>query len=149
MKHSMICVAAIVWAVSAAAQQPPPFVSPQVNADRTLTLRLFAPNASKVSAAGELDGQPHEMKKGSDGVWTVTIGPLAPDIYTYAFNVDGVSALDPRNANTKYGYGVFGAVSVVEMPGDAPQFYDAQGRHAHRPRRQGLRRRAERGRRHA
>ena len=24
-----------------------------------------------------------------------TVGPLAPDIYTYAFNVDGVTALDP------------------------------------------------------
>lgn len=108
------------------AQPPPSFVSPQVNPDRTLTLRLFAPGAVKVSAAGELDGQPHAMTKGSDGVWTVTIGPLAPDIYTYAFDVDGVTALDPRNANTKYGYGAFGAVSVVEVPGDAPQFYDMQ-----------------------
>jgi enterochelin esterase-like enzyme len=111
-----------------AAQAPPSFVSPQVNADRTLTLRLFAPAAKQVVAMGELgDGQPHPLTKGGDGVWSVTIGPLAPDIYTYAFTVDGVSALDPRNANTKYGYGVFGAASVVEVPGDGPQFYDLRG----------------------
>jgi enterochelin esterase family protein len=57
----------------------------------------------------------------------VTIGPLTPDIYTYAFNVDGVTVLDPRNANIKYGYGGFGAVNVVQVPGDAPRFYDVRG----------------------
>ena len=103
---------------------PPSFVSPEVSADRQLTLRLFAPNAKSVVASGELDGQPHPLTRGENGVWAVTIGPLAPDIYTYAFNVDGVTALDPRNANIKYGYGVFGAVNVVQVPGDGPQFYD-------------------------
>ena len=100
--------------------------SPEVGADRTITLRYFAPNAKSVSAAGELDGKPHPLTRGDNGVWSVTIGPLAPDIYTYAFNVDGVTALDPLNANTKYGYGRFGAVSVVEVPGDGPQFYDVK-----------------------
>ena len=75
---------------------PPPFASPEVAADRTLTLRCFAPSAMQVTANGELDGTPHPMTKGPDGVWTVTLGPLPPDIYTYAFNVDGVIALDPQ-----------------------------------------------------
>lgn len=105
---------------------PPPFASPEVAADRTLTLRYFAPDAKQVTASGELDGTPHPMSKGSDGVWTVTLGPMPPDIYTYSFNVDGVVALDPKNANTKYGYSVWGAVSVVEVPGDGPQFYDVR-----------------------
>ena len=56
----------------------------------------------------------------------VTIGPLEPDIYTYAFNVDGVSALDPQNTNTQYGYGSFGPVSIVQVPGDPPQLYDVK-----------------------
>jgi len=103
-----------------------PPISPEVKADRTVTLRLRAADAKQVVAAGELDGKPHPMTKGADGVWTVTIGPLAPDIYTYAFNVDGVTALDPRNPNTKYGYGSFGPVSVVQVPGDGPQFYDVK-----------------------
>jgi len=113
-------------ATTAAAQGPAPVVSPEVSADRRLTLRFRAPDARQVTAAGELDGQPHPMTKGADGVWTVTIGPLAPDIYTYAFTVDGTSALDPQNTNTKLGFGGFGPVSVVEIPGDGPQFYDAK-----------------------
>src|SRR5436190_4613573 len=104
----------------------PSVISPEVGADRTVTLRYLAPNATQVTANGELDGKPHPMTKGADGIWTVTVGPLEPDIYTYAFTVDGVVALDPRNVNTKYGYGNFGAVSVVEVPGDGPQFYDTK-----------------------
>ncbi len=104
----------------------PSVVSPQIGADRTLTLRYLASNASQVTVSGELDGKPHPMTKGADGIWAVTVGPLAPDIYTYSFNVDGVVALDPRNVNTKYGYGNFGPVSVVEVPGEGPQFYDTR-----------------------
>ena len=109
-----------------AQQQRPRFSSPEVGADRTLTLRYYAPNAKAVTANGELDGKPHPMTRGDNGVWSVTVGPLAPDIYTYAFNVDGVTALDPLNNNTKYGYGNFGAVSIVQVPGDGPQFYDVK-----------------------
>jgi enterochelin esterase family protein len=105
---------------------PPPFGSPEVGPDRTVTLRCFAPNATRVTANGDLDGMPHPMTKGPDGVWTVTVGPLPPDIYTYAFNVDGVVALDPKNSNMKSGYGIFGPVSVVEVPGDGPQLYDVK-----------------------
>jgi enterochelin esterase family protein len=101
-------------------------VSPEVGADKTVTLRFLAPNAQQVTASGELDGKPYPMTKGDNGIWTVKIGPLAPDIYTYAFNADGVVALDPRNTNTKMGYGGFGPVSVVEVPGDAPAFYDVK-----------------------
>ena len=118
--------AAIATVTLGAQQQRPRFISPEVGADRTLTLRYYAPNAKAVTANGELDGKPHPMTRGDNGVWSVTVGPLAPDIYTYAFNVDGVTALDPLNNNTKYGYGNFGAVSIVQVPGDGPQFYDVK-----------------------
>ena len=104
----------------------PQIVSPEIGADKTITFRFAAPNAQQVTVNGELDGKPHPMTKGENGVWTVTVGPLAPEIYTYSFNVDGVVALDPRNTNTKMGYGGFGPVSVVQMPGDGPQFYDVK-----------------------
>jgi enterochelin esterase-like enzyme len=113
-------------AAMASAQFAPPVVSPEVSSDRRLTLRYRAPDAKQVTATGELDGKPHPLTKAADGVWSVTIGPLAPDIYTYVFNVDGAMALDPQNTNTKLGFGNFGPVSVVEVPGDGPQFYDSK-----------------------
>jgi enterochelin esterase family protein len=124
LKQSAILI--LAFGATALAQRGPVVVSPEVSADRTITLRYLAPNAKSVVASGELDGKPHPLTKDENGVWSVTIGPLTPDIYTYAFNVDGVVALDPRNTNTKYGYGGFGAVSVVEIPGDGPQFYDVK-----------------------
>jgi enterochelin esterase-like enzyme len=104
----------------------PQLISPEVGADRTITFRYSAPNAKQVTVNGELDGNPHPMTRDENGVWSVKVGPLAPDIYTYSYNVDGAVALDPRNPNTKYGYGGFGAVSVVQVPGDGPQFYDVK-----------------------
>lgn len=124
--YTALAVITATAALSAQPQQRPNFRSPEVGADRTITLRYYAPNAKAVTAQGELDGKPHPLTRGDNGVWSVTIGPLAPDIYTYAFNVDGVVALDPLNSNTKYGYGNFGPVSIVQVPGDGPQFYDVK-----------------------
>jgi 1,4-alpha-glucan branching enzyme len=58
-------------------------ISPEINADQTVTFRVKAPNAKKVSVSGSLDGKnafadiTYEMKKGSDGVWSLT-PPVLP-----------------------------------------------------------------------
>ena len=104
----------------------PQVVSPQIGSDGTITFRYLDASATKITVSGELGGQTATLTKGDNGVWSGSVGPLPPDIYAYAFNVDGVTALDPRNPDTKYGFGGFGATSVVEVPGNGPQFYDAQ-----------------------
>jgi enterochelin esterase family protein len=101
-------------------------VSPQVNPDKTFTLRFRAPNAKEVTAVGEIDGKPHPMTKGDDGVWTVTIGPLPHDVYNYQFNVDGIIAMDPANPSVKLGFGAFPPANLVEVPGDGLEFDDAK-----------------------
>ncbi len=102
----------------------PPVVSPEVKADKTVTLRFRAPNAQQVTVIGELDGKTYPMTKGDNGVWTATIGPLAPDVYNYQFNVDGVIAMDPVNPSVKLGFGGFPPANMVEVPGD--EFDDAR-----------------------
>src|SRR5688572_19020411 len=127
MRRLILLSVMLVCAVAspALAQTPPPaYNSPEVNANRTITFRYFAPAAQKITVNGELGGRSYPMTKDAAGLWSVTTATLSPDIYTYAFDVDGVVALDPRNANTKYGYGMFGAVSVVQVAGDSPAFYD-------------------------
>src|SRR5215213_8598384 len=56
-------------------QQGPQVVSPEVNADRTVTLRLLAPKATQVTVTGELlnGASPAAMTKGADGIWSVTM----------------------------------------------------------------------------
>ena len=91
-----LVVAAIVSA-TLAAQDPPNLVSPDVRADRTVVFRLWAPRATDVQLSGSWMGPqpPAVLTKGADGVWTVTIGPLTPNVYAYGFLVDGVRATDP------------------------------------------------------
>lgn len=149
MKRPLYTLAAIVvTALVAHAQTPPPqvqppagrgggrgpaMVSPQVNPDRTITFRFRAPNAKLVELIGEIEGKPsYPMTKDESGVWSVTIGPLAPDVYNYQFRVDavndqgGVVAMDPQNPSVKLGFGGFPPASLVEVPAEGLQFYDAK-----------------------
>jgi enterochelin esterase-like enzyme len=102
--------------------------SPEVNAaDRTFTVRFRAPNATEVAVIGEIDGSPqHPMTKDANGVWSVTIGPLRPDVYNYQIRADGIIAMDPANPHVKLGFGGFPPASLVEIPGLESAFQDTR-----------------------
>lgn len=105
--------------------QPPrgPFVvSPKVNTDKTVTFSYLAPNASTVLLGGSQFGAVDvPMTKNAEGVWSVTFGPIKPDIYPYSFKVDGVTVMDPANVsffpNERF------KASLVEIPADVPVIY--------------------------
>lgn len=103
---------------------PPPIVSCEVKPDRTVTFRLRAADAADVKVGGDFIQGPQQMTKGEDGVWTVTLGPLHPAIYSYTFRMNGVSFLDPVNPMIKPGERA--GESMFEVPGDAPAPYDYQ-----------------------
>ena len=60
------------------------------------------------------------MTKDDEGVWSITVGPLTPDFYSYAFNVDGVRTVDPKNAMIKQGLSSLDSMFLV--PGDEAEF---------------------------
>ena len=95
--------------------------SPDVHADRSITFSLRAPQASAVTLQF---GGAKPMVKGSDGIWSITVSPVEPEIYTYNFVVDGVRILDPGNPNLKNGRSI--DASVVEVPGTTPRFDQIQ-----------------------
>jgi len=106
----------------------PALRSPEVNADRTVTFRLRAPDATAALLAGEVtQGKgPQAMTKGSDGIWSITIGPMPPDIWIYNFRVGGVDLPDPANINVMPRSAGLVANSLVEVPTDGPAFYDSR-----------------------
>ena len=103
------------------AQQPGTVVvSPEISADRKVVFRLLAPNAKTVrlSAANDLPDVIQDaagLVKAENGVWEITVGPLESGAYRYAFNVDGVQTLDPRNLEMTAGWRT--TWSVVYVPG--------------------------------
>ena len=89
-------------AAPARAMRAPLPVSPEVSPDRRVTFRLSAPQATEVLLNGDWpDGRNIKMSKNNEGVWSVTAGPLAPELWGYTFSVDGVQTLDPGNTNVK------------------------------------------------
>ncbi|MDE6341317.1 MAG: hypothetical protein K2K93_03280 [Muribaculaceae bacterium] len=66
------------------------------NPDGTVTFRYKNDHAREVFADVQFAGR-HAMTRDADGVWSVTLGPAAPDMYPYCFIVDGVSVMDPEN----------------------------------------------------
>ena len=60
------------------------------------------------------------MTKDDKGVWSITVGPLTPDFYSYTFNVDGVRTVDPKNAMIKQGVNSLDSMFLV--PGDEAEF---------------------------
>jgi enterochelin esterase-like enzyme len=96
-------------------------VSPEVQADRRVTFRLFAPKASEVLLMGspgilEFLKKPTPLVRDGDGMWSLTVGPLAPGFYTYGYAIDGGLRMpDPSNPNLELRR--WGATSLFVIPG--------------------------------
>jgi enterochelin esterase family protein len=103
-------------------------VSPEVHVDRRVTLRFRAIEATAVQVTGEItQGKgPQPMIKDGEGLWTITLGPLPPEIWSYNFRVQGVDVTDPSNPAVKPTPPGQAMSSFVEVPGDASAFYDSK-----------------------
>jgi enterochelin esterase family protein len=137
--NNKVLAAAALFACTMYSQSPPrgraaietpvnALRSPEVNADRSVTLRFRAPAATAVEVVGEvtMGKGPQSMARDADGVWTTTVGPLAPEIWSYNFRVQGIDIPDPSNPAIKPVPAGSPIASFVEVPGDTPAFYDAR-----------------------
>lgn len=121
----MIFTAGIAMHVSAqqAIWGVPDLISPEINADRTVTFKLKAPGASDVRVTGDFLPQwVAEMKKDSTGVWTYTSDAIAPEMYRYNYVVDGLTITDPSNV-----YELRDACTVFNyfiVPGEGSELYE-------------------------
>jgi enterochelin esterase-like enzyme len=106
-------------------------ISPEVRDDHTVTFRVKAPDARSVALTGGpvllaigKGSNPIPFEKGGDGVWTLTVGPLKPNMYVYRFLLDGVAIVDPNNTLT--GFSDQPGYSTLVVHGDGPAYYDAK-----------------------
>jgi enterochelin esterase-like enzyme len=81
-------------------QRGPRIVSPEINEDHSVTFRMLSNGADSLSISGNWMagfGSMLDLVRGDSGIWSVTTPVLPPEFYTYAFYVNGVKTLDPRN----------------------------------------------------
>ena len=64
--------------------------------DGTVTFQYQNDKAKEVLVDVQFAGR-KPMQRDANGLWSVTLGPAAPDIYPYCFIVDGISVMDPQN----------------------------------------------------
>jgi enterochelin esterase-like enzyme len=106
----------------AEAQRRPRIISPEVKSDGAVTFRFHAPRAHQVLVEVEyLDGL-RPLRHGEDGVWSITLGPFEPELYSYNFVVDGVAVVDPLNSNVKIG--IRTTQSLLDVPSYPPLFFE-------------------------
>jgi len=107
-------------------------ISPEVRDDGMVTFRVRGPKVQEVTlsagtiAAGlGMGNKPFPpFTKGEDGIWTLTIGPVPPNIYVYKIVIDGVAVVDP--ANTLTGFADQPGYSQLVVHGTGPAYYDAR-----------------------
>ena len=69
----------------------------QVNGDKSITFRLFAPDAKRVSVVTGATPDTfvsHDMTKDEQGIWTWKSEAMTPNLYEYYFDVDGFRSVD-------------------------------------------------------
>lgn len=101
-----------------------PVVSPQLGADRKVTLRLQAPGAQTVRIMGDFLPAETNMTKDDKGVWSYKTGPLTPGVYGYFFRLDGTRIPDPGNLLISAGASYL--KSYVEVEGGQPEFWSVR-----------------------
>ena len=147
MKRIITIAATLLIACSAFAQEAlwgsASVTSPEINEDGTVTFRYHAPKAVKVTVSGDflptqkltfqMNGQERtydapgvaELKEGQNGIWEYTTDfKVAPEMYTYTFNVDGNTVID--NNNMWVNRDIASLTSAFIVPGGRADLYTIQ-----------------------
>jgi enterochelin esterase-like enzyme len=80
----------------------------------------------KAIAATRSDQGERALTKDANGLWTLTLPPVEPDVYEYHFVIDGTGVLDQRNPVVKYNSRPNLIESLLEVPNSSPMFYDVK-----------------------
>ena len=102
--------------------QPTHLSSTVCNADGTVTFNYRNDHAKQVLVDVQFAGRNPMQRDSVTGLWTVTLGPVAPDMYPYCFIVDGVSVMDPENPQYFPNEGFKN--SLLEIPGNCSLPHD-------------------------
>jgi enterochelin esterase family protein len=111
------------------AQPPRPTPTPNdtlksvhVLSDNQVALSVYAPKATEVSVSGDFPGgfPSTRLNNSGNGVWSITLDSLTPDVYSYDFTIDGVKTFDPKNPQYKEGEN--GLSNIFELPGKEAEY---------------------------
>lgn len=101
------------------------FTSPEIGEDGSVTLRLYAPKAEEVKVTGDFLVGEALMTRNEVGVWEYRSEPLASELYSYSFIVDGMRDVrDPMNSYAMRDVGSLFNYFIIK--GERGDLYSAQ-----------------------
>ncbi|MBN1599022.1 MAG: esterase [Bacteroidales bacterium] len=144
MKSVFVSICMILIACMALAQPSPTKSSVEVLENNMVRFSLLAPEAHEVSITGEwmpgygsISFENGVMKRGpivsknlmkdDTGLWSVILGPVAPNSYGYSYVIDGVMVTDPANVIVKRDGATL--LSVLFVPGKESEYIDVKEVH--------------------
>ena len=95
----------------------------EVQEDRQVRFRFFAPEAKTVEVAGlggTMGNEHFSLKPEGNGYFSATVDGIKPGFHYHNWYVDGVEVQNPHGA---FGYGCFKAINFFEMPEEGTDFY--------------------------
>jgi|WetSurMetagenome_2_1015567.scaffolds.fasta_scaffold01195_11 enterochelin esterase-like enzyme len=85
-------------------RMPVQIKSAEILPDNKVIFRLYSKEAQKVTISGEWMqgfGASESLARNDTGLFSITVGPLKPELYAYSFTVDGVRTIDPNNVQVR------------------------------------------------
>ena len=148
MKRIIAIAASLLWGAALFAQQAlgpgTGIVSPEINADNTVTFRYYNPKAVTVQVSGdflptqkitfEMDGRQMTWDAPDradlveqNGLWTYTTAPLEGELYSYTLYVDGQKMMDPSNIYQNRDIATWTNIFTISTEkGDKGWYYEVQ-----------------------
>lgn len=126
-QYLFLLSAALMCGACSRTQQPQPDpASTVINPDGTVTFTYRNDSAHDVQVDVQFAGR-HAMQRDSlTGLWSLTLGPAAPDMYPYCFVVDGLSIMDDQCAQYFPNEGFKNSLLDIPGPADAPLGHSIQ-----------------------
>ena len=121
-RQLFLIMAAVVMALTMSAQSgfmAPAVASPNIAKDGSVTFKIKAANADTVRLIidSRLDTL---MKRQGNGIWSITLRDLEPDLYMYNYIIDGMKVLDPENAQVLRDVKNVMNTFILDPNGDSP-----------------------------
>ena len=110
-------------------RMPPRIISPEILPDNQVTFRVYAKDAQKITVSGEWQtgfGGSQELVKNDTGMFSLTVGPLSPELYAYTFNVDGVNSIDANNVQVRRDGARYQSFFIIPGP-ESDLYFHKQG----------------------
>ncbi len=85
-------------------RMPVQIKSAEVLPDNKVTFRVYAKEAQNITISGEWMqgfGAKENLARNDTGLFSITVGPLKPELYAYSLTVDGVRIIDPNNVQVR------------------------------------------------